>query len=167
VPDTCVCAHNFSYGHPFCPDSKVYSNREQIKLAQEEISRVDTKVDMVDTAIRADLKEVDDRHTKSIKGACDRITICEEQGHELKQEIENMKETVMPRLNKLEEESAATQASLVSHGERYNNHLYFASQAILLLANALNFILLCKQIDHKRGIGTRNTHTIDIGGEIH
>ena len=87
----------------------------QIKAARGEITRVDGKVDSLDKALRAELREVDDRHARNIESNSSRIHMLELEKAEIRDEINAMK----PRISSLEEDSKLLQDTVTSHGERY------------------------------------------------
>eukprot|EP00802_Teleaulax_amphioxeia_P004819 Tamp_04823.p2 GENE.Tamp_04823~~Tamp_04823.p2 ORF type:complete len:241 (+),score=79.18 Tamp_04823:32-724(+) len=86
----------------------------QLKAARGEIARVDGKVDALDRALRAELKDVDERHTRNFEANCVRIEALELAKDALKQEIELMK----PRIDTLEKDSQELQSTVADHGVR-------------------------------------------------
>ena len=86
----------------------------QLKAARGEIARVDGKVDALDRALRVELKDVDERHTRNFEANCVRIEALELAKDALKQEIELMK----PRIDTLEKDSQELQSTVADHGVR-------------------------------------------------
>ena len=117
-------------GSSVLPDSDSLCST-QLKTARGEIARVDAKVDSVEKSVRAELAEVDQRHTSNFKEASSRIHILELAKEEVREELDAMK----PRISVLEEDSAATKETLANHGERYTSKV----QPIVELTLAMKY----------------------------
>jgi chromosome segregation ATPase len=86
----------------------------QLKAARGEIARVDGKVDSLDKALRAELREVDERHTRNHEANSARIHVLELEKDALREEIAAMK----PRISTLEKDTQELQSTVGEHGVR-------------------------------------------------
>ena len=96
-------------------DARALRASAQLKDAKGEIQRVDSKVNDVERAIRADLRAVDKRHTENFVQDRKRLDALEFATSALEDDIQGIK----PRIDTLEADSAKTQATVASHEERW------------------------------------------------
>jgi chromosome segregation ATPase len=86
----------------------------QLKAARGEIARVDGKVDALDKALRAELREVDERHTRNHEANSARIHVLELEKDAVREEIAAMK----PRISTLEKDTQELQSTVGEHDVR-------------------------------------------------
>ena len=140
----------------------------QLKTARGEIARVDAKVDSVEKSVRAEIAEVDQRHTKNFKEASGRIHVLELAKEEFREEIDAMK----PRISTLEEDSAATKATVANHGERCVQRFVCAHLgSAMLQASGCDMppgvTMKHRQANGDRRIAGRNAHTAEKTRRYH